>query len=92
MFEQVGKARAPGAFIARSNIVGHTDRVRRRTVVLGKDDAQTVLEFVLLEGKIERSRQDRGRGHGNESQTCAQRESGPCRVEITGLGCMRCYA
>ena len=44
VLEEVGESRAAAPFVARADVVAHRDRVDRRVMVLGDDDAQAVLE------------------------------------------------
>ena len=54
MLEQMGKAGAPRALIARADIVSHGDGKGRRAMILGEQHAQTVFEYELVKNYIVR--------------------------------------
>jgi hypothetical protein len=49
VFEQVSEPRSPGPLVRGADVVVHGNRDRRRRVILGDDDAETVLEFDVTE-------------------------------------------
>src|SRR5690606_10664774 len=52
VFEQMRKTGAPRAFVPRADFVPEIDRHYRRALLRRKDDAQAVVEPVLLEWNL----------------------------------------
>ena len=71
VFEEMSKSRLSHSLVTRSGVVCYCNRIRRRGMIFGEDDAKTVLQGVLFENDTLRA----GRLYAHEEQKWGQKNS-----------------